>query len=139
MICSRLAHWLEQNSYKVCVVGSIPTSATLKGFLFRSVTMFYAVEYVHSDKNFVDSDGFREVFLYRFNTVKYRDYFVNEFPHIRDSISNTKARDIIARYVSKRSSLVYADLLKYSFPMLLSLFDSYSGYGSGGAMPILQM
>lgn len=101
--------------------------------------MFYAVEYVHSDQNFVDSDGFREVFLYRFNTVKYRDYFVNEFPHIRDSISNTKARDIIARYVSKRSSLVYADLLKYSFPMLLSLFDSYSCYGSGGAMPILQM
>lgn len=101
--------------------------------------MFYAVEYVHSDKNFVDSYGFREVFLYRFNTVKYRDYFVNEFPHIRDSISNTKARDIIARYVSQRSSLVYADLLKYSFSMLLSLFDSYSGYGSGGAMPILQM
>lgn len=101
--------------------------------------MFYAVEYVHSNKNFVDSDGFREVFLYRFNTVKYRDYFVNEFPHIRDSISNTKARDIIARYVSQRSSLVYADLLKCSFPMLLSLFDSYSCYGSGGAMPILQM
>lgn len=101
--------------------------------------MFYAVEYVHSDKNFIDSDGFREVFLYRFNTVKYRDYFVNEFPHNRDSISNTKARDIIARYVSQRSSLVYADLLKYSFPMLLSLFDSYSCYGSGGAMPILQM
>ena len=101
--------------------------------------MFYAVEYVHSDKNFVDSDGFSEVFLYRFNTVKYRDYFVNEFPHIRDSISNTKARDIIARYVSKRSSLLFGDLRKYSFPMLLSLFDSYSGYGSGGAMPILQM
>ena len=101
--------------------------------------MFYAVEYVHSDKNFVDSDGFREVFLYRFNTVKYRDYFVNEFPRIRDSISNTKARDIIARYVGQRSSLVYADLLKCSFSMLLSLFDSYSGYGSGGAMPILQM
>lgn len=98
--------------------------------------MFYAVEYVHSDKNFVDSDGFREVFLYRFNTVKYRDYFVNEFPHIRDSISNNKARDIIARYVSKRSSLLFDDLRKYTFPMLLSLFDSYSGYGSCGAMPI---
>lgn len=101
--------------------------------------MFYAVEYVHSDKNFVDSDGFREVCLYRFNTVKYRDYFVNEFPHIRDSISNTKARDIIARYVSQHSSLVCADLRKCSFPILLSLFDSYSDYGSGGAMPILQM
>lgn len=101
--------------------------------------MFYAVEYVHSDKDFVDSDGFREVYLYRFNSAKYRDYFVNEFPHIRDSISNTKTRDIIARYVSKRSSLVYADLRKCSFPMLLSLFDSYSCYGSGGAMPILQM
>lgn len=101
--------------------------------------MFYAVEYVHSNKNFVDSDGFMEVFLYRFNTVKYRDYFVNEFPNIRDSISNTKARDIIARYVSKRSSLLFDDLVKCSFPMLLSLFDSYSGYGSGGDMPILQM
>lgn len=101
--------------------------------------MFYAVEYVHSDKSFVDSDGFRGVYLYRFNTVKYRDYFVNEFPHIRDSISNTKARDIIARYVSKRSSLLFDDLRKYTFPMLLSLFDSYSCYGSGGAMPILQM
>lgn len=102
--------------------------------------MFYAVEYVHSDKNFVDSDGFREVYLYRFNSAKYRDYFVNEFPHIRDSISNTKTRDIIARFVSQRSSLVSADFLrKCSFPMLLSLFDSYSGYGSGGAMPILQM
>lgn len=102
--------------------------------------MFYAVEYVHSDKDFVDSDGFREVYLYRFNSAKYRDYFVNEFPHIRDSISNTKTRDIIARFVSQRSLLVSADFLrKCSFPMLLSLFDSYSGYGSGGAMPILQM
>ena len=77
--------------------------------------------------------------MYRFNTAKYRDYFVNEFPNIRDSISNTKARDVIARYVSQRSSLLFDDLRKYTFSMLLSLFDSYSGYGSGGAMPILQM
>ena len=59
--------------------------------VYSGVDMFYAVEYVHSDKNFVDSDGCREVYLYRFNSAKYRDYFVNEFPHIRDSISNTKA------------------------------------------------
>lgn len=90
--------------------------------------MFYAVEYVHDFKDVCNDDGTRDVYLYMFNSLKYRDFFVNEFPNIRDAISNSRARSVIALFLSKRShGESYEDLLNVPHAELVRRFLCVTG------------
>lgn len=65
--------------------------------------MYFAVEYVNDNKYARDENGMIPVYLYMFNAARSVDWWVAEFPRIRDKISVLSAKRLMSRYISEHT------------------------------------
>ena len=65
--------------------------------------MFFAVEYVKSNKFERDENGMIPVYLYMFSAARGVDWWVSEFPRIRDRIGVLSAKRLMSRYISEHT------------------------------------
>lgn len=69
--------------------------------------MYFAVEYVNDNKCARDENGLIPVYLYMFSAARSVDWWVSEFPRIRDRISVLSAKRLMSRYISEHTDYEY--------------------------------
>lgn len=89
--------------------------------------MYFAVEYVNDNKCARDENGLIPVYLYMFSAARSVDWWVSEFPRIRDRISVVSAKRLMSRYISEHTDYGYDYCMNCGNPWVIGQYRQLVG------------